>query len=168
MITLGITLGYDLQIKDHMICVKRSEENAENNAFELHENGIFMDDRIVSNGTGFADQAADIIRIGYYGPYDTPNSGYTAAATGRVSANCIVHRIFTAKDSTGTVLENFRPVDSIIPGDMLRIPKGDGRYEYRLIISTTSTDDRGIRNPQQTYGMNNSIAENGTVVLGTW
>jgi hypothetical protein len=167
MIKFDISIGVDLQIIDHQINIKRSEEHPETNAFELRENGIFMDDRIVTSGTGFANQQADIVRIGFFGPYDTPVSGYRQGAGGRISANCIVHRIFTAKDSTGTTIENFRAIDSIIPGDMLRIPKEDGKYEYRLIIKTTSTDDRN-RNPQQTYGMNNAIAPNGTVVLGTW
>lgn len=166
MIKFDITLGIDLHIIDHKIHVKRADSDT--NAFELRENGIFMDDRIVANGTGFDRQASDIVRIGFYGPYDTPVQGYSEGAGKRISANNIVHRVFTAKDSTGTTLENFRAVDSIIPGDMLRIPKEDGKYEYRIIIKTTSTDDRGIRNPQQTYGMNNSIAPNGTVVLGTW
>lgn len=165
MISFNISLGNDLRIIDHKIHVKRSTEYANENAFEIRDNGIYLDDRIVANGEGFVNQQSGIIRIGFYSPYDTPASGYRSGASGRVSANNIVHRVFTATDSSGTTYENFREVDSFIPGDMLRVPQGDGRYEYRLIVQTTSTDDR-MQNPQHTYGMNNEISD--TVVLGTW
>jgi len=166
MITINITLGIDLHIVDHKIHIKRSTENARNNAFEIHDNGIYMDDRIVANGNGFKDQNGHIVRVGHYGPYDVLNEP-EFRKSGRVSANCIVHRVYTAtrnEDNTYNV-ENFRYVDSFIPGDMLRVSLDNGKHEYRLITKTTSTDDRRVQ-PQQTYGMNNRIVE--TVLLGTW
>lgn len=165
MISFNISLGSDLHIIDHEIRAKRSTADSDNNAFEIRDNGLYLDNRLVADGEGFVNQQSGIIRIGFYGPYDIPTSGFRENASGRVSANNIIHRVYTAKDSSGTTFENFREVDSFIPGDMLRVPQGDGTYEYRLIIATTSTDDR-TQNPQHTYGMNNEISE--TVVLGTW
>lgn len=160
MITLDISLGIDLYVVHGHIDIKRSMEHVANNAFEVHNDGIYMDDRIVADGEGFIDQKDGLIRIGYYSPYDTPISGFTEGAKGRVTANNVVHRVFTAKDSSGTTYENFREIDCFLPGDILRVPKEGGQYEYRLITSTTVTD----RSTQ--YCMNNAIQN--TVVLGTW
>ena len=157
---LGISLNIDLQIIDNQIHIKRSTTNVNNNAFEVRDDGIYMDDRIVADGEGFVNQAAGIIRIGYFSPYDTPVSGFTEGASGRVSANNVVHRVFTAKDSSGTTYENFREVDCFLPGDMLRVPRENGQYEYRLITNTTATDRATA------YCMNNEIKS--YIVLGTW
>lgn len=143
MNNINVSVGNDLIIDSsdlHKIKVRRS--NNSNNAFELKDDGIFMDETYVSAGNGFKDQTSTGLRIGWMTEYERTTE---PTHTGHISASSIVHRVFTAKAHTADtpktyMLIDFRAkIDFISPGDIVRVPTEDGtKYAYYLVISTTS------------------------------
>ena len=152
MNNINVSVGNDLIIDPndlHKIKVRRS--NNSKNAFELKDDGIFMDETYVSAGNGFKDQKSTGLSIGWVTEYnwtDTPNY------SGHITASSIVHRVFTARahtadtPKTGMLIDFRSKIDFIAPGDIVRVPTEDGtKYAYYLVISTTGSNinfrDRG-------------------------
>ena len=163
MIRLNMSVGKDLTIAtndSNYIKILRSQD--ENNAFELQDDGIYMSNQLVAEGDGFVDHSGGNMRVGWMSGYDRSD---TPTKTGRVSANNVVHRIFTASEytkdiPTNTIIKNLRNVDCIIPGDMIRVPTEDGKKYTYFLIKSTSTED------EKTGRVGNKITA--VQSLGTW
>lgn len=163
MNVINISVGDDLFIdsSDHG-SIKIKQSKYPNNVFELKEDGIYMNSNIVSEGDGVPDQANGIVRVGWMSGYDR---SATPTQTGRITANNVIHRIFTAVRytpdiPTNDMIKDFRAIDCFIPGDMIRVPTEDGmRYTYYLITLTTLGDAANGR-------VNNRIEK--VQLLGTW
>jgi len=150
---LTLSLNTDLCINAGDIDIAVSP--AANNAFQLKADGIFINDELVSTGEGFVDQTSDGMRIGFLGPFDGKVNGQYPVP-GRVSANNTVHRTWTAEPET--VPDKFRPVDTVLPGDIIREPSDD-KYKYYLVTNVTiGSSDTGF--------VNNEVAS--YVYLGKW
>ena len=163
MNVINISVGNDLYIdSSDNNCIKIKKSNQSDNAFELKEDGIYMNDDIIADGDGVPDQANGIVRVGWMSGYDRSP---TPTQTGRITANNIIHRIFTATKYTSEIptndmIKDFRAVDCFIPGDMIRVPTEDGlRYSYYLITLTSLGDAANGR-------VNNQIEK--VQLLGTW
>lgn len=156
MTQINISLNSDLQFSYGEIEIKVSPDA--NNVFQVKSDGIFLDESLISTGAGFVDQSGSELRIGYYGPFDGMSGG-SYPIPGRVSANNIVHRFFTA-DSTGVAPSNWRSTDVVLSGDIFRVPvSGTSTYNYYLVTNTTTGSSL-------TGYTNNGVLS--YVLLGTW
>lgn len=152
MIELKIAVNNDLMIReDGSIGIRLSSD--ETNGLSL-SNGLYADKDKIVNMNPIVNQDNGSLRVGYMGPYDSTQSQY-----GRISVGNIVHRIYTM-DASGNYID-YRKLDTILPGDFIRKPVGDGTYEYYL-----------VRNAQLGESSNgflyNQVLQSDLILLGVW
>ena len=156
MPSIDTKIGNEFQFDGFNRIGIKLDNTHDDNVLQLKEDGLYLNGDFVGSSEGFADGSYGVMRIGFASGFDR-RSGYNA--TGRVTANVIVHRTFTTRLVDGATVTNFRSVDCYIPGDIIRVEQADGKFEYRLITGTTLGADPNART-------NNSISS--YVVLGTW
>lgn len=130
---LTIKVAPDLKIDpaDNKIKIRISSVNPNNNAFELKDDGIYMNKSIATATSGFVDQYSnEFIRVGWPTSYDTSTQ---PQISGVVSAGNVVHRTYDVISYNGEFVVFRQQVDCIIPGDILRFHRDDKRYGYYLI-----------------------------------
>ena len=131
------------------------------NALGILADGLYVEN-LGTNSKGFVDQSSgNMIRIGFKGAYDFLNSDGSYPQPGRVSATNTVHHFYTMESESGPIQGFRKDLDYVLPGDLIRVNKGDGKYEYRLVTDVTVSSDT---NSSQYEG--NAVRN--YVVLGTW
>lgn len=154
MLKIELTLNSDLKFDGNKIAIAKSADSG--NAFELKSDGIYLDKTLISSGVGFIDQSGTSVRIGFIGLFDGLNAGQYPEP-GRVSATNTVHRFFDSVTTTQPTV-GWRNVDTILPGDLIRIPN-QSKYDYYLVTNVTEGSSLN--------GFTNN-AVTSTVLLGTW
>jgi hypothetical protein len=126
----------------------------ENNTITIEDDGLYSEGDPATVGMKLdVPQIHGGIRVGYFSQWNTNREKHNET---RVSCNGIVHRTWTADDEHGTNLRGkndddvFRGVtgapegeenlDVILPGDFLRVPKGNNTFDYYIITQVNQND----------------------------
>lgn len=140
---MRIDLDYsnDLKIDNTgALALNISSENPQDLHYE--DDGIFIDapdGESQGTGEGYSGHYdAEGIRLGSNCPFGQLGN---VDEDHMVTCTNIIHRVFDSKDDKGIELINFRPeIDCTLVGDMFRVSKGDGTYDYYLIIDTRKVE----------------------------
>ena len=136
----------------HRLNIKISTD--ENNTITIEEDGLYSEGDPASVGKQLdTPQIHGGVRVGYRSQWDSNQEGKNRT---RVSCNGIVHRTWTADDINGTNLRGKNPddtfrgingapldeqnLDIILPGDFLRVPVADNRFNYYIITKVNASD----------------------------
>lgn len=139
-------------ITKHRLNVKISTD--ENNTITVEEDGLYSEGDPASVGKQLdTPQIHGGVRVGYRSQWDLDQEGKNRT---RVSCNGIVHRTWTADDIHGTNLRGKNPADTfrgvngapadeqnldiILPGDFLRVPVADNKFNYYVITKVNAND----------------------------
>lgn len=150
MLEIKLNLNSDLMISSDKIRINIDSSKSDN-AIQIKTStnkGLFVDKSLVTSGNGFVNQIGSMMRIGYVSGYDKSTS---YSDSGRVTANNVVHRVFTSVDGNWV---DFRVgIDCFKPGDMFRVPRSESTCEYFLITETSTgdSDDGYLRNKIENY-----------------
>ena len=149
--SIELDLDTDLQINSiNQLDIKK----AEGSTLEIKPDGLYASAPKGPNGAGGSGYNVtgdyDGIRIGRNDPFTNTTEA------GRILAKPIVHRVFTATDSSGTNLINFRPdLDYVFPGDMFCVQNGTV-YDYYIIKTVNGYEGK----------VGNSVTS--AAFLGSW
>lgn len=136
----------------YFVGMKVSE--AEHNTLTIEEDGLYAEGDPATCAMKLdCPQIHGGVRVGYRSQWDLNRDGHNET---RISCNGIVHRTWTADDVNGTNLrgknanDSFRGVsgaptgeeniDLILPGDFLRVPAGNNKYDYYIITKVNAND----------------------------
>lgn len=110
-------------------------------------------------GTGYTGKYdSEGIRLGANCPFGS-NTHPDIEEEGIITCTNIVHKIFESRSADGSDLIGFRnQIDCTFAGDMYRVSKGDGTYDYYLITETE---------PQSATGQCGNLIRS-SVLLGSW
>lgn len=121
MIQINLKIRPDLRITSGSGKISVVISKKSGNGLKLEGDGLYMEDRCGMNDDGFIDQSGNGLRIGFDGPYSVMTAEGEYPKPGRVSANNVVHHIYTMDSDLKTII-GFREVDCILPGDIIRVP----------------------------------------------
>jgi hypothetical protein len=136
----------------HRLNVKISTD--EHNTITVEEDGLYSEGDPASVGKQLdTPQIHGGVRVGYRSQWDLNQEGKNRT---RVSCNGITHRTWTADDMNGTHLRGKNPADTfrgqgdapadeqnldmILPGDFLRVPVADNKFNYYIITKVNERD----------------------------
>lgn len=149
------TLGYN--DKDELML-----KITENPAVHFTDDGLFVDappGEDTPGGTGYTGKYdSEGLRLGANCPFGS-NSHPDVEEEGIITCTNIVHKVFESRTADGSDLIGFRnQIDCTFAGDMYRVSKGDGTYDYYLITETE---------PQTATGQCGNMIR-ASVLLGSW